>query len=360
MRDGFTFCDVDIADIGLHYVPELQDTYVYNPAETETHFETSEGHDGGHFYGAWKNPKDFILRCYFENSRIDKGIMSRVNQLFRPGRTGKLVFQKRPWCYYVATVNAKPQLDILNYENGLVTIGMTATYPFARSDILFRELYRENAPEVSEYRDNMMANTAVFESEDMLPPMNFEHKTAEFPAILGNPGTERAQLGVYISGDAEAGLKITNTTTKQTMELTGITKALTTDVNKKLYVDSLSGKTILKGSTSELAFRYHVAGFLELEPAYPAYREIFINYVPGNVVTTPGFFADNLKGLYIFVEGKWRKINSQPDRQTLELTSNMSGSGSEKTMIMSMNELIIEPKDTMDIDLSFVFKPTYS
>ena len=48
MLGGFTFCGVDIADIGLDYAPELADTFVYAPSRVRVHEETIDTHDGGY------------------------------------------------------------------------------------------------------------------------------------------------------------------------------------------------------------------------------------------------------------------------------------------------------------------------
>ena len=354
MRDGFTFCGVDIADLKISYAPELQDTYVYAPAETESHFEEFEAHDGGYYYGSWKKVKNFSLRCYFEEKVVDKEIMSRVFELFRPGRSGKLIFKRRPWCYYWATVDAVPVLDLTNYLNGLITISMTATYPFARSDILYRN-------RTDPYRDNMLLNTAIYEHEDMVPTAEFKNVTSEFNFVLGNPGTEPAPLGVYVEGDASAGIIITNHTTQQQMKLTAFSKSVTTNQGKKLYIDSMNGKTLLKNeTTSQYALKYHQSGYLSLQPGYPAHRNVYISYENGNTVTTKAYFHDNVVGKYIYADGSWHKILSQPDKNTFIVLGQISNVGIERTQIMTMNEFNIKPVDTVDINISFVFKPTYA
>ena len=93
MKGGFSFCGVDIADIGLEYAPDNKDTYVYKPGEAEVHEEIFDGHDGGYIYGATKRPKEFILRCYFEDKNIAEGIMARAYNLFKIGKSGKLLLQ---------------------------------------------------------------------------------------------------------------------------------------------------------------------------------------------------------------------------------------------------------------------------
>ena len=113
MIGGFSFCGIDIADIGLEYAPDNDETYIYAPAESNIHEETFEGHDGGYSYGASREPKVFTLRCFYEDKHVAKGLMAKIFDLFRVGRKGLLIFKRRPWCYYYATVTAKPDITTM-------------------------------------------------------------------------------------------------------------------------------------------------------------------------------------------------------------------------------------------------------
>ena len=170
MKGGFTFCDLDVADIGLEYAPENENTYVYGPASDNIYESTYDGHSGGYFYGSSRQPKEFTLRCIFEEEDIRKGIVSKINYYFKVGKSGKLVFQKRPWCYYYATVMAKPELNITNYLNGYVVFKMKAYYPFARSDLEYSE-------RTDLYHKDIMLNSAYPDHEYMLPYTSFYNIT---------------------------------------------------------------------------------------------------------------------------------------------------------------------------------------
>lgn len=357
IEGGFSFCGVDIADLGLTYVPEKEDTYVYAPAEANIYEETFEGHNGGYYYGASKQPKEFKLRCLFEESSLDEGVMAKIHNLFRIGKAGKLIFARRPWCYYYATVTSVPHPELNNYMNGLVTINMKAYYPYARSDKMYNEL-----TDVDHFR--VMRNTAMPESEDMIPQTSFTNLTEQTEILLLNPGTERAHVSIIVAGDVGDGVTIYNKTTNQTCGLVAISKADTTDSDKEVYIDGVSGKTLLRGSSeSELAFMYHDEGFIELESAGEPMRQLFAYYEPGNTVMLTNQVHINLIGKYIYIDNKWRKIveqiNSDVDRFTV--TPEIEHSGNEKTMVVSMNELIITPKTTMNLDkLNFSYKPTFA
>lgn len=354
MTRDFSFCGTHISTIGLSYAPELENTYVYRPAATNVHEETFEGHNGGYIYGAWKEPKEFILRCYFEEKRIDKGIMAKIHSLFRIGKTGKLIFDKRPWCYYFATVTNVDDRETSNYLNGIITITMKAAYPFARADFLYNE-------RTDPFHDDIMNNSAAYDKQSM-PPVTSFLSLPQNTVIIGNPGTERAAVKVTAAGDALEGIVIANNTTGQSMKIIGLSKAETTNVNGEVIIDSLNGKTILsKPNEKTMAAKYHDYGFLELESAFPAIRDLYIHYDAGYTVQVVNILNENLIGKYIFVQGEWRKINTQPDKHTLTVSKAMTESGTEKTTAMLMNEIQITAIGTADITkLSFEFKPTFA
>lgn len=371
---SFSFCDVDVKDLGLEYAPEMENTYVYRPAETSTHIETYEGHNGGYAYGIWKQPKEFILRCFFEDEYIDRGIMAQVYHLFKVGRSGKLVFDRRPWCYYYATVTEPIEENFTNYKNGLITIRLKAMYPFARSDIMACPLENKYYWDVTKTRHNLdykchydlMKNSAVFDDETIMTNTSYNLTTANLsannPILLANPGTERAALGIEIAGDVGAGVNIANATTEQSCKMVAISKAATTNVNKTVFVDPISGKTTLNGGgTKELAFLYHQYGFLELEPSFPALRNIYIsNTASSNTLTALNIIPPTVMGQYVYAAGKWHKIVNWTDEHTFVISGSVLVPNLTKTTIMTMNEITVTPDTTLDISLKFIYKPTYA
>jgi hypothetical protein len=134
MQGGFSFCGVDIAKFGLEYVPPLDQTYVFSSAPYEVHQETFDAHHGGYFYGTTVQPKDFTLKCFYQDLHIAHGSLTAIENFFRRGRTGRLVFEQRDWLWYTATVIGVDLSDLRNYRNGFVTISLRAYYPFARHD----------------------------------------------------------------------------------------------------------------------------------------------------------------------------------------------------------------------------------
>lgn len=355
LKGGFTFCETDINELGLEYAPEIEDTYVYRPANSSIHEQTFEGHNGGYFYGSNYEPKEFILRCIFEEKIIDKGFLSKIQHFFRIGKSGRLIFKRRPWCYYYATVTEYDDRGITNYLNGIIKITMKAYYPFARCDNVY-------SLRATPYCENIIANSALYDMEGMAPETSFTNITEGMSIILGNPGAERASVAVVASGCSGRGVTITNHTTKQAMRLV----AMRGEENKEVHVDGISGKTILYDTvqqTSQLAFLYHAYGFIELEPAFPAKRNIYIDYKQGETtINVANIVYEDFVGKYIFAGGEWHKITNQPNKRTFIVQGELATNGEHRTMIMLMNEIEIRPDDAnMNLSkLSFLFKPTFA
>ena len=390
MAGGFSFCGTDIANIGLEYAPEMEDTYVYKTARPRIHEETFDGHDGGYYYGMSREPKEFILRCYFEEKEIDRGIMAQLYHLFREGKSGRLVFDRRPWCYYYATVTDLDISGLTNYLNGVVKITMKAYYPFARSDTM-----TASRKDKDFYR--IMENTAFLESEEMVPPVQFckdSPITSQTEFILFNPGSEYAPVGIEIAGDVGRGVVITNHTTNQVCKFVAITEEdFSGDELNFVYLDGLNGKsTAVKNGFSTLSFLYHDEGFIQLAPAFPARRNVYCSTPEDTTSTIMVFnrlydrhsgetreYAESLlKGQYIWMGGAWHEITGvghnyenadiydqkngrYKNEHELLIADTIEPELVETATIATMNKISIEPISTMKLTrLKFVYKPTFA
>lgn len=352
MRGGFTFCGVDIADLGLEYAPDISNTYVFESADYKISEQSFDGHNGGYYYGSTVQPKTFALRCYFEEKHVNKGIMTKINKLFARGKSGKLVFEKRPWVWYVATVVSTPQLQMTNYKNGLVTLQLKAYYPFGRCDELG----------YIDMDDAMIGATALIDASKV-PSVEAvaegETLTGQKTILLYNGGTERASVAIELAGDVDEGVTITNSTTGQKCHFVALSSGVTSSAGKYLVCDGMNGKTVLtNGTKSELAFLYHDYGFIDLEPAYPIVRNIHANYTARSTeVYCEG--GEETTGQYIWLDGAWRQIMLS-DEVSLTVLPVPENSGSEDTEIVTMNEITITPDSTMALTrLNFRYKPTF-
>lgn len=159
---GFSFCNVDCAKFGLTYAPDLNDTFVYKNSVHNIYDEEIPAKYGGLYYGTNPKPKEFNLRCYFEQKHLNHGDIDVVLNFFKIGKTGRLVFDTRDWMWYSATV-VNVDISPTNLMNGLIVIRFKAYYPFARTDL--RYAYDENDIEMFDnydyncYEDTMLPVT---------------------------------------------------------------------------------------------------------------------------------------------------------------------------------------------------------
>ena len=376
MKGGFSFCGIDIGTIGLEYAPELEDTYVYRSAQSRIHDQTWDNHNGGYYYGASKEPKEFNLRCIFEETEIDHGIMAKVGSLFRVGKSGKLVFGRRPWCYYQATVTDLDLTGITNYLNGVIKITMKAYYPFARSDLFV--IHKQDG----DY-NRMSANTAFVENAAMVPNTQLcqnEPVTESTDFYLFNPGNEFAPLGIEIAGSVGQGVTITNHTTNQTCRFVAMSETVF-DGENYVYLDGINGKTVaVKDGVETISFLYHDEGFLQLAPAFPAKRNLRISAKGNEVQTVERLFdrtsgetredaAAQYAGRYIWINNNWYKIldvgkenmKDVKNEHLLIIDGDIQTHTGVTTMICQLNQLSVEPDSDMKLTrLNFIYKPTFS
>ena len=355
MQGGFSFCGVDIAKFGLEYVPPLDQTYVFGSAPYEVHQETFDAHHGGYFYGTTVQPKDFTLKCFYQDLHIAHGSLTAIENFFRRGKTGRLVFEHRDWLWYTATVVGVDLNDLRNYRNGFVTITLRAYYPFARHD--FISLGSENM--LNYY---IAANTGLLSDEET-PATSFNDIPNSTSIMLYNGGSERAGVAIAIAGDAgEDGVTIINHTTGQTAKFVVFNRASTTDVGKYIVSDCINGKTVLTdGTASQIGFLYHDHGFIELAPSYPIEREVYVSYEEGsNRVSVVGkSLGDDVIGRHICVANEYHKITDKTD-SALIIDGVASEDGYGYTNILTMNEISIELSPGAHLTkLDFIYKPTF-
>jgi len=378
MRGGFTFRDVDIADLSLEYAPELGDTFVYRPTTSEPHEETFEGHDGGYLYGFTKKPKEFTLRCFFEEKDINRGTMEKIYWLFRRGNSGKLVFQKRPWCYYYATVMDVDDKELFNYLNGVIKITMKAYYPFARSDYLTFAKTQQDYFKVVE-------STAFLNEDYPLPPTTIITDGSTLtdaidnnPIILYNPGNEYADVGIEIAGNCGTGVTIFNRTTMQECKFVAINSD-TVSSSKYIYLDGVNGKCVVKSksdtaeSSNTVNCLFHDHGYIQLAPARIAYRDIYVTSVGNSKAYTLNLLYDEnisgdkayanelYAGKYIYLNNQWVKIQSITSPTVISLYTDVGNGADQTTVIAEINEIAVIPDTTMELTrLNFKYKATFA
>ena len=379
MQGGFSFCGVDIASFGLEYVPEL--SRVLEPFEQSSFSVSDESNEtryGGFFYGTTIKPKDFTLRCIFEDAYINDGNITKIENFFRRGRTGRLVFQHRDWIWYSATVISPIDLSKLtNNRNGFVTIQLRAYYPFGRSDI-FAVPHNADTLEKNRMYGNSNMLDEITSGNTYISPnpvMNLITTSGTVNInstgnsyLMYNPGTENAHCAIEIAGAVNDGLYIENLSTNQRCGFKALSLAVTTNAGKYLVVDGINGKTILvpeNGSApGEPAFLYHDGGFIELVPG-DIKRDIpftIENNNSSSLLDINGQLDDNDVGRYIYLQNSYHKIRTITPETTgnrVVIEGNLDA-GTETGCAMTMNEIRASAVSTATLKrLRFVYKPTY-
>ena len=362
MQGGFTFCGADIERFGLVYAPELSDSYPWLQGQVSVQDENNKTMDGGFYYGYTSQPKDMTLRCFFEDNFINSGLLHKISQFFAPGRTGKLVFQKREWVYYTATVVSPIDTrKITNAYNGLIEIHLRAYYPYGRCDI-------EYLPDGASYYEDMRSNSCILPYL-YTPERNIvgiggknESLTEETSFYLYNGGTAMAKTAIQIAGDIGEGVDIINETTGQTCSFVGFNNATTTEAGKYVTCDGLNGRTVLTdGVLSESAFLYHSGGFIELAPSRSFVRGASLTAQEGtkNVVSASSIFDSQMVGEYILGGTKQYRITNFINEGLIEAENAEDVSGS-KYFIAQLNKITVRPKSEMNLTkLNFVYQHTF-
>lgn len=116
------------------------------------------------------------------------------------------------------------------------------------------------------------------------------------------------------------------------------------------------------GSERTPAFEYHLDGFLNLEPCIPYYRNVFTSTKADSAEIAFQLFkpTKEIVGLYIFLEGAWRRIiavNENHRTAQIDAPNGLSASAASMTMIAQLNLIRISGEDLDLSDLKFEYTP---
>lgn len=364
MGGGFSFCGRDIATLQLQYAPENKDTYVYNTSDYEAEEQSFNGHDGGYFYGINYKPKNFTLRCFYEDVGINTGLMANIDAFFYKGRTGRLVFDKRPWLYYNATVISVDYTTMYSKYNGLVVIRMKAYYPFAVTDYIGLQ---------TEFLDDMLSNSALIDEDDM--PETEYTITGDTDLYLYNGGTRSANVTIDIGGVVGTnGLTIGNVTNKTDCKFIGLNSG-----GSSKYVE-LNGRTgncywVSSDAANGLpAFLYHDHGFITLEPSFP-HEELSLSAHTSSespsIIHSDGQFTDDMIDRFVKITytdsssvvhtDELVRITNVIDANTAIVAANIDTLSTTTADLMTMNRIhITTSPDVGEVYIKFKYKHTFS
>jgi len=261
LTHSFYIDGIDVEDLGLHYAPEVKgnDTYVWNPAAAKVAEQIFESHDGGYYYGKSLQPKEFILRCYYEQTPQEEGLLNEVLQFFYVGRLCTLSFERRPWLYYNVRITNVDINTMYNFQNGLVIIRAKAYTPYSYSSKEYNDY------DTSTWDYNILYNNSnIWNSGSILYPTKSLISSSTSISTVGNnyylynPGDEPVNAKITVCANATAGLSIKSLTNNSQC----LVQPITTD--KTIIIDGESAKTY--DSSGNMCFQYHKAGYLTLNP----------------------------------------------------------------------------------------------
>lgn len=350
---GFSYRGKNIGDFGeIYYAPDASERGEYAlPYKVDE--QEINGRDGAYYYGNHVEPREFNLRCYYEE--LTQQTKEDIIRWFGRNTKGRLIFDERNYVYYDVIPNARVEFDDyrgmtcngLRYK-GILTIHLKAYCPFGK---LMASALVNNVPVlgVNAYVDISILGEATTAADDeTLILLSYREPSKQYDLTatsfyIYNPGTEATPLRIRLAGDAENGT-ITNVTNGKRCVVKGMTQGNTTNVGKSLYIDADTGRVTLVGTLdTQLAFEMHDYGYIWLDPCTPFVREIEVAYTNGSkVVTSAQAFTEEMAGQFIWLNNKWHKIAQYNGVSGITLADAMDATGSETTQIVTMNELTFD------------------
>ena len=248
---GFSYRGKNIGEFGdVFYIPDAEERGNY-----ALPFDVSEqeinGRDGAYYYGNRVKPREFALRCYYEN--LTQQQKYDILHWFGRNTKGKLILDDRNYVYYdVIPYDAVRVEDYrhtacdgsLRYQ-GYMTFYLKAYCPFGK---LMANSVTNNVPMVGSAQIDISIlyepttdadNETLILLSAKMPSSNYPLDGTSF--YIYNPGTEPTPLTIRIAGTAENGT-ITNTTNGTTCVIKGMTTGNTTSVGKYVNINSETGR----------------------------------------------------------------------------------------------------------------------
>lgn len=134
---GFSYRGKNIGDFGdIYYIPDADERGDY-ALPYEVSEQELNGRDGAYYYGNRVEPREFALRCYYENlTQKDK---EDIMRWYNRNTKGRLIFDERNWVYYDVIPNARVDFEDYRGETcngvrykGRMTIHLKAYCPFGK------------------------------------------------------------------------------------------------------------------------------------------------------------------------------------------------------------------------------------
>ena len=211
---SFSFNDVHSSELGIvrtsegsrfneNLLPTIQDKTVQVP-----------GGDGIYFFGSYYTQRTFNVSIAFDSLTEEQ--VGRLYSHFGDKQIHKLIFDERPYKYYMAKINGTPQIKTICFEvedsegnikriyKGEGTLNFICYYPYAKSRFKYLEDFANLKIKIKENGEDKEYTYAEF--------YNNLNEWAEIsrmkPTKNGYDERESNVFGVFNAGDIEADFKV--------------------------------------------------------------------------------------------------------------------------------------------------------
>lgn len=264
--EGFSYCGTHCSEFGIRYIPSAENRMLNMPDFTQSE-ETVTNRDGSYYYGEQAKPREFTVECFFQGITMDT--FERMTQWISRKTYGELIFDDRPFVYYMAKPMKKPSAKVYSFvgPSGEQLYEGTITFYFKAFDPHgFMKYITYSGEDV----DHAEEHCGIIE-ESMMPDAP-DVTTRDF--LVYNPGTEKCPMTIRIGGTAPNGLTIENLTNGDVCKIKSLPPS------GYLEIDGKAGKVSNLGAGFDgLAFEMHDEGYITLEPCVPYSRILS----PGNL-----------------------------------------------------------------------------
>lgn len=358
---SFSYGGIHLSSYGIHLAQKKTDNHIWE-SDYRIIEDSVDSQDGGVWHGSSVGPKAFNLDCYFED--INEYQLTSFMHLFSRSQEGELVFDERPWLSYRARAVKTPEIEkyaIGGRYSGRVRVYLKAYYPFATSTASTLDDTAIYGALQSLAKDT----TCLIPAARMpSPPVTTagSPQVTEFIYPIHNAGNAKADTIIRIAGDVSEGVIISNPSTNQICKVIGLTKALTTNVNKWLEIHSKTGECfITDGANRSPGWQYHDKGYIQLSGHSPILRDIPISYSGNTVTTSYDVFSQNDIGKSVFIDGKWATIVTINNTRSVVVNPPASSSGTGSTEIIHLNKIHIDPLSLMSLSkFEVIYKHTFT
>ena len=249
---GFSYNGVDSSLYHVDFVPDESDRW-FAGADWNVYDADVAWHNGGYYYGNAVKPREFTLKCFYEE--ITQKQREDIRKWLHRNTFGRLMFDDMPFVYWnvrpVSIIKGQKYIDSGRYS-GTFTITFKAYDPFG---------YLTRKSNQGDEDDNANDYCDLISSDDMPPNPTTTSRTFS----VYNPGREACGLSMILRGQTDNPIEFLNNTNGTRCIIRELpANGLVLDIN----ADTGMITTHMPSSTynTELGFSYHDRGYIRLSP----------------------------------------------------------------------------------------------